>query len=124
MGVLVIVGAATGLSLVALAKPSLHWSKPVAEVAVPAEQTPSPAVTEPTPAAEPTPTPEPAPVVQPKAVTKEFIRLRKGPSTTTDVLAELQAGTTVILLADKNSLWQQVQYGNLVGYIYRSALRY
>ncbi len=117
VGGLIILALAAGLSLVALARPSLSWPK---------EEAPAPVVA----------TPEPAPVVETPvapvveapaaktATTVSFVRLRAGKSTTTDVLAELQAGTTVTLLADETSLWQQVQYGNIKGYIYKSYLKY
>jgi uncharacterized protein YgiM (DUF1202 family) len=123
IGGLIIVGLATGLSLVALAKPSLQWQK--TEIPASAVSTPEPA-----PVVE-TPAPAivtPAPVVETPAVktatTVSFVRLRAGKSTTTDVLAELQANTKVTLLSDETSLWQQVQYGNIKGYIYKSYLKY
>ena len=121
LGGLAIVGLATGLSFAALAKPSLGWKSPVVEQVV----TPVPAPVE-TPAPVVTPEPAPAPVAPAEltATTKSFVRLREGPSTSTDILAELQGGTTVTLLEVENSLWQQVRYGNLIGYIYKSYLQY
>lgn len=122
LGALVILAIAAGLSFAALAKPSLGWKSAVVEQTATPEPTP---VETPAPVVVPEPIPEPTPApVEATATTKSFVRLREGPSTSTDILAELQGGTVVTLLADQNSLWQQVRYGNLVGYIYKSYLTY
>jgi uncharacterized protein YgiM (DUF1202 family) len=122
LGVLIMVGAATGLSLAAMAKPSLHWKSQAVTEVKPVVVTPAPVVeATPVPAATPAPVATPAPRT---ATTKSFVRLRKAASTSSDILVELDGGTVVTLLADENSLWQQVQFGNLIGYIYKSYLTY
>jgi uncharacterized protein YgiM (DUF1202 family) len=77
----------------------------------------------PTPTLTPTATPTATPA-GPVAVTNGFVHMRAGKSTSTAILADLQAGTTVQLLPDSDSQWQQVQYNGLTGYIFKSYLRY
>jgi uncharacterized protein YgiM (DUF1202 family) len=91
----------------------------VAHVATPTPTpTPSPSLS-----ATPTPTPVATPVV-PTAVTNSFVHLRAGKSTSTNILIDLNGGTTVQLLADSDAQWQQVKYNGLVGYIFKTYLIY
>jgi len=92
---------------------------PQAAVASPSPTpTPSPS---PTPTATPTPTPTPAIAT---ATTNSFVHLRAAKSTASAILADLNGGTVVQLLPDRDSQWQQVRYNGLTGYIFRSYLAY
>lgn len=80
-----------------------------------------------TPSATPTPTATPTPVatpVLPTATTNAFVHMRAGKSTSTAILADLNGGTVVQLLPDRDADWQQVQYNGLTGYIFRTYLAY
>lgn len=68
-----------------------------------------------------TPAPEPA---APTATTKSFVRFRAGRSTSSAVLAELQAGTVVTLGSYVDSKWQQATYNGQTGYIAKVYLQY
>ena len=67
------------------------------------------------------PAPEPA---APTATTKSFVRFRAGRSTSSAVLAELQAGTVVTLGSYVDSKWQQATYNGQTGYIAKAYLQY
>jgi uncharacterized protein YgiM (DUF1202 family) len=58
------------------------------------------------------------------AVTNSFVHLRAGKSIYTNILTDLNAGTTVQLLPDSDAQWQQVQYNGLTGYIFKIYLTY
>jgi uncharacterized protein YgiM (DUF1202 family) len=86
----------------------------------------------PTPSATAMPTVTPAPTPDPQAatpagkvaVTNSFVHLRAGKSIYTNILTDLNAGTTVQLLPDSDAQWQQVQYNGLTGYIFKIYLTY
>jgi uncharacterized protein YgiM (DUF1202 family) len=83
----------------------------------------------PTPSATAMPTVTPAPQatstpVGKVAVTNSFVHLRAGKSIYTNILTDLNAGTTVQLLPDSDAQWQQVQYNGLTGYIFKIYLTY
>lgn len=87
------------------------------------------ATVSPTPTTTPSPTPSPiasptSPPKVPTVTTSSFVRLRAGASTSTAVLAELNGGTVLERLPDGNSQWQQVRYGNMVGYVFKAYLIY
>lgn len=48
---------------------------------------------------------------------KNYIRLRRGPSTEYQMLGELQAGTVVTIMGETESNWYYVQVGNKEGYV-------
>lgn len=100
------------------------------------------------PASEPAPVPQPAPTVaqqptkvepqpvqaQPtpaaataaapkKAVTVSYVNVRSGKSTSTAIIANLEAGTEVELRDDANSTWQGVTVQGKNGYIYKEYLQ-
>ncbi|HVQ43611.1 MAG TPA: SH3 domain-containing protein [Candidatus Saccharimonadia bacterium] len=87
-----------------------------------ASSTPSPTlvpVVAPTAAATPVPTP-----ATPTATTNSFVHMRSGKSTATPILTDLNGGTVVELLPDSDSQWQQVRYGGLTGYVFKTYLAY
>lgn len=67
--------------------------------------------------------PAPAPVVR-TATTKSFVRFRAARSTSSTVLAELQAGTVVTLGDYVDAKWQQATYNGQTGYIAKVYLQY
>jgi uncharacterized protein YgiM (DUF1202 family) len=75
----------------------------------------------PTPSQAATTTPTPA---VPTATTSSFVHMRAGESTSTAVIVDLNGGTTVQLLPDSNSQWQQVEYSGQTGYIFKTYLIY
>ncbi len=123
IGILVLALAATGLAETTLALGKAHLGD---------DQNARPAATvTPTPTATATPTATPKPIITPAptpaaktATTTSFVRLRAGASTSSAILAELNGGTVVTLGTYSDSLWQQVRYNGLSGYIYKSYLRY
>lgn len=76
-----------------------------------------------TPAATSAPTPSPTPAGR-QATTNSFVHLRASNSTSSNILANLDGGTVVQLLPYSDSLWQEVQYNGLTGYVYASYLSY
>jgi uncharacterized protein YgiM (DUF1202 family) len=113
------VGHRNGISDDNLLRPRARQTKSPAPTTAPSaapSQTPSPS---PTPS--PTPTATPA---GPTATTNGFVHMRAGKSTSTAILTDLQAGTTVQLLSDSDAQWQQVQYNGFTGYIFKSYLHY
>jgi uncharacterized protein YgiM (DUF1202 family) len=128
-GVLVLALLAGGLTEAALARGHHGGIVDDAKLRPAASSTaPTPKATpSPTPTATATPVASPKPTVTPtgpKAVTNSFVHLRAGKSTNTAILNNLDAGTSVSLLPDSDSTWQQVQYAGSVGYIYRAYLTY
>jgi hypothetical protein len=131
-GVLILALLAGGLTEVALAFGRMNSTaddvlvRPMDQRSVAPTPTPTPTPT-PAPPSTPTPTltltPTPTPA-GPTAVTNGFVRLRASNTTASAVLAELNGGTRVQLLPVSDSQWQKVQYGNLVGYIFKAYLRY
>ncbi len=96
LGVLVLLSLAGGATLFAMSKPSFHWQKPAPAAPVTVDTTPVAPVVTPAPVvATPEPTPAPAAPVVKTATTNSFVHLRKGPSTSTDILADLQGGRDV-----------------------------
>lgn len=119
---LTIVLLAAGMSLAGSYLPKVNTKTDTGATSqTPASEPPKPVEA---PKPEPAPVPTPAPAPDRTAVTNSFVRLRAGKSTSTNVLAELQGGTKVILLDDSDQLWQQVKYNDLTGYIYKSYLTY
>lgn len=119
-GVLLIVAAAglltygAKLAVAEATKPKPPVTKTVVVVKEePKVETPAPAVA--------APAPEPA---APTATTKSFVRFRAGRSTSSAVLAELQAGTVVTLGSYVDSKWQQATYNGQTGYIAKTYLQY
>ena len=97
---------------------------PKSRVPVAATPTPTPKVASATPA---TPTPAPAPTATPsgpQGVTNSFVHMRAGKTTSTPILADLEAGTRVEILSDSDAQWQQVRYNGNVGYLYKLYLDY
>jgi uncharacterized protein YgiM (DUF1202 family) len=80
--------------------------------------TPTPAPT-PLPTVVPTPTPAPTVAVA-TATTTAFIHVRSGKSTSAPIVTDLNAGTVVELLPDSDAQWQQVRYGTVTGYVFKS----
>ena len=88
----------------------------------PASSTPTPTfMPSPTlaPTAVPTATPAPTSTV-PTATTTAFIHVRSGKSTTAPIVTDLNAGTVVELLSDSDTQWQQIRYGSITGYVFKS----
>lgn len=119
-GVLLIITAAglltygASLAVAELTKPKPVVTKTVVVVKEePKVETPAPVVA--------TPAPEPA---APTATTKSFVRFRAARSTSSTVLAELQAGTVVTLGSYVDSKWQQATYNGQTGYIAKAYLQY
>jgi hypothetical protein len=80
-----------------------------------------------TPSATPTPTPVATPLSTPTqrtAVTNGFVHMRVGKSTSSAIVVDLQAGSTVVLGSDETSLWQESTFGSYHGYIWKSYLNY
>lgn len=76
----------------------------------------------PAPAA-PTPLAEiPAPVVK-TGITVSYVNVRSGKSTSTAIVANLEAGTVVELRDGSNSTWQAVTYQGKPGYIFKEYLQ-
>ena len=71
--------------------------------------------------ATPTPTPSATPVAS-TTTTKAFVYLHSSPSQSSSILAQLQAGTTVTLVASANDKYEQVVYNGTTGYIAKSYL--
>lgn len=118
-GVLLIIVAAglltygAKLAVVEVTKPKPAVTKTVVVVKEePKVETPAPAAV---------PVPEP---VAPTATTKSFVRFRAGRSTSSAVLAELQAGTVVTLGSYSDVKWQQATYNGQTGYIAKVYLQY
>ncbi len=90
---------------------------------------PKPAAVAPPPAAAPAAAPPaaapvaPAPAVK-TATTNSFVHFRAGKSTTTPIIADLEAGTTIQLRDDSDATWQGVTYNGQNGYIYRTYIQY
>lgn len=84
----------------------------------------TPTPTPPPPTSLPTPIATPTPIQQRTAVTNGFVRMRESKSTSSTIVTELQAGSTVILGNDETSLWQQATYGQFSGYIWKTYLSY
>ncbi len=92
-------------------------------------RTPAPAPTpSSTPMATPVPPPEPiatpTPATQRTAITNGFVHMRAEKSTSSAIVVDLQAGTTVVLHNDETSLWQAVSFGSYNGYVWKSYLTY
>jgi uncharacterized protein YgiM (DUF1202 family) len=110
----------------------LHIKKPVSTQTTPAETkktdtattTPAPVMTPPAAAPAPVATPAPAAPAVKTTTTVSFVHMRQGKSTSTPILFDLDAGTTVILRDDSDSIWQGVTYQGKNGYIYKSYLQY
>ncbi|QQR53018.1 SH3 domain-containing protein [bacterium] len=99
----------------------------VTEPSVTPSATPAPTLA-PTPTIALTVTPVKTPSVTPRPVktarTNAFVHVRAGASTSTAVLLDLNGGTVVELLDYQDTSWQQVRYGSVTGYIFRSYLTY
>jgi len=102
---------------------SLRPAAGVAHHAVP--PTPAPKSSAPTPAGTPTPAPTPSPTpAVPTATTSSFVHLRAQPSTSSQILANLNGGTVVELLGGGTSQWQEVEWNGVIGFVYESYLTY
>lgn len=95
---------------------------PEVSVSVSPTPTPTPSPT-PTPTVTPTSTPIATPSV-PTVVTNGFVHMRSGASTSTPIVTDLQAGTTLILGSYSDSQWQQVSYNGINGYVFKAYLTY
>jgi uncharacterized protein YgiM (DUF1202 family) len=58
------------------------------------------------------------------ATTNTFVHLRAGESVSSQIITDLNAGTTVELRNDADAVWQGVIYQGKNGYIYRAYLQY
>ena len=86
--------------------------------------TPKPSVSA-SPAAAPSAAPSSSPAPNlPTAVTNGFVHMRAGTSTSTAIVANLNAGTVVYLTGKAIGLWQPALYQGLNGYIYTPYLNY
>jgi uncharacterized protein YgiM (DUF1202 family) len=130
IGILALTAVAAGLTELTLAmghhgrladdQAQRHLATP------PPSPSPSPSASA-TPAPAPETTPVPTPTATPAAagaVTNSFVHMRAGASTATAIVADLNAGSEVILGTYRDSQWQQVNYNGLNGYIFRSYLTY
>lgn len=118
-GVILIVAVAAGLTVGAQrAVAELTKPKPVAVKKVVAVKKEEPKAVEPTPAPV-----APAPAVK-TATTKGFVHFRAARSTSSKILADLEANTTVTLGSYSDTLWQQATYNGQTGYIYKRYLIY
>jgi hypothetical protein len=129
VGILSLTLVAAGLTELTLALG--HQGKLVDSPTARPSVLPSPSATStpsPTPVLTPVSTPVVTPVPTPKpgttAVTNGYVRLRAGASTSTAILAELNAGTVLILGPYRDSQWQQVTYNGINGYVFRTYLIY
>jgi uncharacterized protein YgiM (DUF1202 family) len=96
--------------------------RPAAHTSPSATPKPTPTPSK-TPTLTPTVTPTPTPA-GPVAVTNGFVHLRSAATTSSAILTDLQAGTTVHLLSYSDASWQQVSVNGFTGYIFKSYLRY
>ncbi len=119
-GILLLAVIASGLT-----EFTLVYAKHAApEVAVSPSPSPSPSPSAtPTPTATPTATPVATPAVA-TVVTNGFVHMRAGASTSTPIVTDLQAGTTLIRGTYSDSQWQQVSYNGLNGYVFKAYLTY
>lgn len=90
--------------------------KPVASPTPPPKAKPSA-----TPILAPTPSATPA---GPTATTSSFVHLRAQPTTSSEILANLNGGIVVQLLNGGNSTWQEVKWNGITGFVYVSYLTY
>lgn len=102
-------------------------TKTAAPVTTPAKSQPKP-VAKPAPAPVPAvAAPQPAPAAAPAtktAITNSFVHLRAAKSTSSDIILNLNAGSTVQLRDDADATWQGVTYQGKDGFIYRAYLQY
>ncbi len=90
----------------------------------PAARTPTPIPSaSPTPTISVTPAPTPTPSA-PTAVTNSFVHMRSAKSTSSNIIMDLNGGTTVELLSDVDLQWQQVRYNGQIGYVFKTYLTY
>ena len=118
-GVMLIIVAASGLTIYAQrAVAEATKPKPVAVKKVVVVKKEEPKVV--------TPAPAPAPVVPAAktATTKGFVHFRVARSTSSKILADLEANTVVTLGSYSDTLWQQATYNGQTGYIYKRYLQY
>ena len=126
-GVLVLALLAAGLTEAALA---IGHRGTIADDAVSRTTTPTPGVSStptPTPSATPAVTSTPTPVTTPvahTATTTVQVRLRVGASTSSAMIAWIDAGTVVTLGNYVDASWQEVTVNGLNGYIFRAYLAY
>ena len=108
------VGHRQGISDDAVLAPK---STPTPSLTPHAKATPSPTAT---PSATPTPTATPGSV----ATTNSFVHLRQEATTSSEILENLNGGTTVQLLSYEDDQWQEVSVNGVQGYIFKSYLTY
>lgn len=106
--------------------PVKNWlqdSQPAPELQPPTTVAQQPTKVEAKPVA---PAPAPAPAAAPAVktgITVSYVNVRAGKSTSTAIVANLEAGTVVELRDGSNSTWQAVTYQGKPGYIFKEYLQ-